>query len=723
MSVTSLEGGNLGSVRCLAEFAELCGTSGDRAALTSGFVRVAVECFSDLCAVHLAASDVAVSAWADRRPAGGSEVRASLERAIGSEAFERVLQSNRAAVAGAPETAATDGLSEATACALLGSLGLGAAIVVPLATPTTSFGAALFAADRFATTDVHLAVAMGRQLALALANVAACEREDRATQRFQFLARITDGLFATLDPTAMLQRVLNTLVGELADWAVAASLTPSGLRIIATSSIPDERGSALGDIRNARVLTEEAEYNLIASLRARRSLVSNDQPLSELQRLVRPYLHAAFESLRPRAEMTVPLFVGDTTYGAITCYSSTRQYERADLELLEEVGRRASLALEHAESFARERRLAKTLQQATLPAQLPRIRDAALTAVYSPAALEALVGGDWYDAFDLDDDRILLTIGDVTGHGVQASVIMGKLRHALNVIAMYESDPSRIIDAAERIVLRRYPDAIATAFVAVYDARRKTLTYANAGHPPPILRLRDGTLKELVAEGLPIGIRQLAASGGTVTGSAEGAALLVLYTDGLTESTRDPLEGRRALFQALASDAVLYVSSPAEYVQQRCLRTPASDDVAMLVLNFVRVEQWSFDAENARAAQDARGDFLAFLRRQASPESDFASAELIFGELVGNVVRHAPGPIDIALEWVAGQAVLHVIDRGPGFVPRALDASDLLREDGRGLWMIQQVGEGLSVEATGCGSHVRVVLPVRSSPSRIPAAV
>ena len=69
------------------------------------------------------------------------------------------------------------------------------------------------------------------------------------------------------------------------------------------------------------------------------------------------------------------------------------------------------------------------------------------------------VGGDWYDAFDLDDHRVLLTVGDVTGHGLEASIVMGKLRHAINVVAMYEPDPVRILDAAERVLLRRYPAA------------------------------------------------------------------------------------------------------------------------------------------------------------------------------------------------------------------------------------------------------------------------
>ena len=127
----------------------------------------------------------------------------------------------------------------------------------------------------------------------------------------------------------------------------------------------------------------------------------------------------------------------------------------------------------------------------------------------SPAASDERVGGDWYDAFALDDHRVLISIGDVTGHGLQASIIMAKIRHSLNAVAMYENDLSRMLDVAEAITLRRFPLAIATAFVAVVDTNAGTITYANAGHPRPLLRARDGSIKELSAYGLPIGVRHL----------------------------------------------------------------------------------------------------------------------------------------------------------------------------------------------------------------------
>jgi signal transduction histidine kinase len=146
----------------------------------------------------------------------------------------------------------------------------------------------------------------------------------------------------------------------------------------------------------------------------------------------------------------------------------------------------------------------------------------------------------------------------------------------------------------------------------------------------------------------------------------------------------------------------------------------------MMVLGFPRSIGWSFDAENAKAAQDARGAFLTRLREEATDDSDLGAAEIIFGELVGNVVRHAPGPIDIALEWAGTGAVLHVIDRGNGFVYEKRQRVDVMREDGRGLWLVARFGLKLSIEhLPHFGTHVRVELPIaRKNPSRseVPAA-
>jgi serine phosphatase RsbU (regulator of sigma subunit)/anti-sigma regulatory factor (Ser/Thr protein kinase) len=575
------------------------------------------------------------------------------------------------------------------------------AIVVPLFTAGNCTGAlSFFELERsaiFGARELDVATIVARQLTMAIGNIATFEREQHVTERFRFLARATEPLFATLDVPKMFSLLLDTIVGPFADYAIAASLNDGGLQPVASA----------GTVNSA--FREESRRAMVSALNQRRSiLMGTERPLwRDLSS------GPLSDTVRPASWMMVPLFLGDTVYGGLICCSNSRHYDATDLELLQEIGRRASLALQHAESFARERRLTQTLQRATLPTQLAHVERASLSFVYRPAASEVQVGGDWYDSFEIDDNRVLLTVGDVMGHGLQASIVMGKLRHAINVVAIYEPNPVRILDVAERILLRRYPGSVATAFVAIVDSSRNSITYANAGHPYPVMRGNDGTLTELQADGLPIGLRSFGPAGQPVTRPLAGIDLLAFYTDGLTEATRDMLAGEKLLREALATDAALYVSSPAQFVEQYCLRQQAADDVAILVLNFVTATHWRFDSQDWRSARLARHEFVECLHGTAERESDIKGAELIFGELIANVAQHAAGPLEVALDWHGAHPVLHVIDRGKGYATGERRQEDLLVEHGRGLWLVQRLGAQLDVEILpGFGSHVRAVLPI-----------
>jgi anti-sigma regulatory factor (Ser/Thr protein kinase) len=436
--------------------------------------------------------------------------------------------------------------------------------------------------------------------------------------------------------------------------------------------------------------------------------------MDRLRETLQPYVMPIFSQATPRSMLTVPLFTTDAVYGALTIYAQDRNFGDHEVQLMEEVARRVALAFEHEESVERERRLTQTLQEVTLPAQLPHVPDTEVSTVYVPAsASDAQVGGDWYDIFALPDGRFLFSIGDVTGRGLQASAIMGKLRHTINVVSMYVDDPAKILDAAERVVLQRYPEAIATTFIALYDPQTRHIVAGNAGHPYPILRLKDGTIEQLSVDGMPIGLRSLARSQPSLERTTRDVAAIAFYTDGVTEANRDIEAGEASLMSAMASGAVPFVRSPANLLAATCLPTHAQDDAAICVVAFPHTS-WRFHADHARAANDARRSFMEHLRAEAIKSSEFDAAEIIFGELVANVVRHAPGPIDIALEWIDGFAIVHVTDRGEGFKFQLRRRADILMESGRGLWLVEQFGGTVDVERiTGYGTHVRVALPVK----------
>lgn len=670
----------------VSEAAAALASSLNRTTIINRLLETAVEHFGDRCTFHAFDDDgtTSLEAIANRRHVlrGGAELERAIEEAIRNRG-PLLLQS-------APlQEPSLEWMNDVLTAVEARSM-----IVAPLFVGTSCVGALSFLesdrASRFAAHDVETAVAVARHLAMALENIKTFQRERQITQRFRFLARVTERLFDTLEPAQTLQLVVESLRNGFADYAVAARLDDGGLSILASA------GTKSG-------FREKAQRKLVASLRRRHGILVTDDsrhgPLSE--------------EAPPRSWMAVPLFAESAVYGAIVCCANAHVYDESELELLEEIGRRTSLSLEHAESFARERRLVQTLQQATLPTRLAHIEGASLSAIYRPAAVEVQVGGDWYDAFEIDDHRVLLTVGDVTGHGLEASIVMGKLRHAINVVSMYEPDPVRILDAAERILLRRYPGSVATAFVAIFDSRLGTITYANAGHPYPLLRRGDGSLRELEADGLPIGLRSLRPNVTSVTERLDDALLIALYTDGLTEATRDMLAGEGLLHGALRSDAVFYVENPAEFVEKFCVRERSADDVAVLVLNFVKSQRWTFDSNSWRAARLARREFAQCLSEAGTPENDVRAAELIFGELAANVAQHVGGVIEVALDWSGANAVLHVTDRGEGYATPECEAADLLTEHGRGLWIVQRLGAKLSLEILpGFGTHVRAELPI-----------
>jgi serine phosphatase RsbU (regulator of sigma subunit)/anti-sigma regulatory factor (Ser/Thr protein kinase) len=697
-SATELDQFADASTRFISEAASVLSSSLNRGTIVNRLVQVSIDSFCDLCAVHAFddAGTIRLEGIAHRRPAGGVPLETLTNVAATAVRNRQSLLMLSGAFSGPVE----ENVAVEFESAKIRSM-----IVAPLFVGSTCIGALSFLeserSSSFAARDVDVAVVAARLLAMALENIKTFEREQRLTERFRFLARITEGLFTTLDSAKTLERLIASLAGSFADYAIAASLGDLRLNVVAVAGT------------NASAFRDDAEREMIVSLRERRSILIG--AASHVRHAASLKAGPVFETARPQSWMMVPLFLGDKVYGTVVCCSNHRRYDGADLELLQEVGRRASFALEHAESFARERRLTHTLQQATLPTQLATIEGASLSAIYRPAASEVQVGGDWYDAFELDEGRVLLTVGDVTGHGLEASIVMGKLRHAINVVAMYERNPARILDAAERVLLRRYPNAIATAFVAILDPRRGTMAYANAGHPYPLVRHRAGALEELAAEGLPIGLRYAGGEACAVTHKLDGTALLAFYTDGLTEVTRDMLAGEKRVREALSTSAVLYVHSPAQFLEKYCLDAQApADDVAILVLNFVQCRRWRFEAGDWRAARVARREFIEVLEASASPESDFKAIELIFGELVANVAQHAAGPLEVAFEWRDRDAVLHLIDRGDGDVPTDRPKADLMTEHGRGLWLVQRLGAQLDVEILpGVGAHVQAILPIR----------
>jgi PAS domain S-box-containing protein len=302
--------------------------------------------------------------------------------------------------------------------------------------------------------------------------------------------------------------------------------------------------------------------------------------------------HVAVDTLGVRSFITVPVVTpANEVVGALTCAldatAGREAYVAEELAFVEEVGRRAGAAIANARLYERERRIAVELQAASLPAALPRVEHLDLDAEYRPGSDEATIGGDWYDAFALEDGRVAITVGDVLGHGLHAAVTMTKLRQAMQSAAMVNPDPNLMLDVADRTLRLLDPDGYATALAGIFDGEAGTLTFASAGHPGPALRTQDGRVLEFTSPGLMLGLRDGRQNETELVPAAPGSTI-VFYTDGLVEATRDIDVGHRRLHEALERADVVNGEHPARAIVAHVLGgDEATDDIAVLVARIV----------------------------------------------------------------------------------------------------------------------------------------
>lgn len=550
------------------------------------------------------------------------------------------------------------------------------------------------------------------------------DEHKRQGQRFAFLARAGEVLAESLDLQTTLERLLGIIVPEFGDWAAIDLFDQDDrLRTVAVTHADPRKMHVVRQLLGSYNHDPTREFEIAAALRRNRPIVLREIPYDLITRVAAPDLLPVLRALRPRSTVTIPLRAHGKTLGSLVAYwaETPRQYDEYDLPLFEELTKRAAVAIENARLYESEREIATEFQQAALPISLPDVPGVRFDGIYVPASDRALLGGDWYDGLRLGDGRIVISIGDVAGSGLAAAVIMASMRQVIRGVAQVYPDPLAMLDAADRTLKTEHPDTFVTAFVAVFDPVAHTLTYAGAGHPAPLLRDAHGNVTAIDSTGLPLGLRTRNEEPAGVVVLPE-SALVVFYTDGLIEADRNIIGAQERLYDAVATTGIERAANPATALYRMLLESGSNDDVVVLTLRleepaieFTRgakaLRRWSFDTADADAARTARHAFVEVMRRVGACEEQLQTAELVFGELLGNVVRYAPGPIEMILDWSGNSPVLHVLDRGPGFtlVPRL--PSDLLSERGRGLYIVWSLADDFNVtERVDGGAHARAVL-------------
>ncbi len=425
----------------------------------------------------------------------------------------------------------------------------------------------------------------------------------------------------------------------------------------------------------------------------------------------------ALASIAPETGLAVPLITGGATWGKLTVGTADgRAFTAADIEFFGALARRIAPAIANAQLFERERLVARSFQDAALPAQLVDIPACSFSAIYEAGKAEALVGGDWYDAFVLADGRIVLSIGDVAGSGLQAAVTMANMRQAIRGVAYVHPDPVLMLEAADLALRSESPDRFVTAFVAVIDPIENVMSYTTAGHLPPLLIPAGGEIMPLEASGLPLGLRE---HDGTPSRSCtvEPGSLLVFFTDGLVESTHDIDEGYRRLYAALRDPEILAAPNIASRIRDAVLIEGSRDDVAILCGRYrgVTLGRHRVDARNQADSVRFAKYLVSELERCGYSKEAIVNAEIVLAELIGNLVRHTPGTATFVIDGRRGHVVLHALDDGPGYRFLSRLPTDTFSERGRGLFLISSLAEAFHVTPRAFGgSHACVTFATHS---------
>ncbi len=279
--------------------------------------------------------------------------------------------------------------------------------------------------------------------------------------------------------------------------------------------------------------------------------------------------------------MGVPMVAGGRVIGVLHVGSLTpRRFTSDDVRLLQLAADRAAATVQS--MTAQANRVAVTaLQHSLVPSALPAVAGAEMAARYIPGS--GAVGGDWYDVFTLPAGQLCVTVGDVAGSGLDAAVIMGRMRSALRAYALETADPAEVLGRLDRKMQHFEPDALATVLYAVIEPELDQMHVSLAGHFPPVIA-RPGQPAELadVQTGALIGVATRAQRPVTTVPVAPGA-LLCFYTDGLVERPGELIdEGLDRLCQAVTAQ-------PPEMACAAVMRAlvgsePARDDIALLMI-------------------------------------------------------------------------------------------------------------------------------------------
>jgi PAS domain S-box-containing protein len=439
---------------------------------------------------------------------------------------------------------------------------------------------------------VAVAVEETERLALLASERGARERAERAERRAAFLARAGEVLSGSLNYAETLRRVARAAVPNKADWCVVDMLGADGaLQRLAVAHADPAKERWAWELHERYPPDPAQETGVFAVMRS---------GVPELYRTIPDELVAAgardpehLKMLRDvgiSAAMIVPLTVRGEPVGALSFIRSGagRGYDETEFALLQELGRRASVAIENAHLYRERSHVARTLQRSLLPPRLPDVEGLDIAARYRPAGEGSEVGGDFYDVFDAGAGEWALVVGDVCGKGPEAAALTSLARYSLRAAALVRDTPGAVLEMTNEAVLREHQNrSFVSAVHAWLRPDDRSLRLASAGHPAALVVRVDGTVEPVKPAGPLLGVVEGARYEDAAVRLHAGDCLL-LYTDGVLESGAPAAAlDLDALAEVAARAAGGTAAELAETVEAEALRvadgTPR-DDMAILAV-------------------------------------------------------------------------------------------------------------------------------------------
>jgi len=422
---------------------------------------------------------------------------------------------------------------------------------------------------------------------------AAQSAANSAQTRLAFLARVTSVLDASLDYERAIRQLAELCVPYLGDNCLVDIVdTALGIRQVAVTATNPDTVAVMEELRQRYTATNERPNPAQRVINSGRGELFVHMGDSIWQAIAQDAEHLRLlRAVGVTSGVTAPLSARGRVYGAISVGSieSGRVFGPTDLAFLEELGRRAGLAIDNARLYSQLASTNRKLQELLLPPDLPPIEGVTTAARYL-AAGDNEVGGDFYDLFVAIDGTWVALVGDVQGKGATAAGMTGLARHTLRAVALHERAPAAVLSDLNRALMASdHADSFLTlAYLRLQPSGHGIATrMALGGHPPPFIVRANGSVEQVGRPGPLLGVFDEVACPEVMCHLGPADAI-VLYTDGVTE--------RRSGHQFLGEDGLAtllagYGAAPADEIAEAVREavenfdsTPPRDDMAVLVL-------------------------------------------------------------------------------------------------------------------------------------------